>query len=218
MRVLSHEHNAPRTSYRAVIAWSLFIGLCGTVGTANAGVIGIGDFVSPTIIDFEDAPDGLIGSFYAGLTFVGIQGGSFFDTGTGGGVSEVASNFAPCGLTGCPPPYLPGEIHWDTPITRAGFYITTNGPDDTTITALFMMGNVLVGSHVFDTGGEGGGGSFVGIEFLGGFDKIVIDPADVTNGAFAIDLLHYENTVPEPTTLALLVIGLAGVGFRRKRQ
>ena len=148
----------------------------GIIYPANATIIGIGDFDAPSIIDFNDAPDGLIGSYYAGLE-INLSGGIESDTGTGSGDSPTAANFStdPDYPSGWPA----GEITWDSAITRVGFFITTNDPDDTTLTASFISSGATVGSYFFDTGGRGDTGSFVGIEFLAGFDHIVIDPADI---------------------------------------
>ena len=195
----------------------LVIALLGTAlaaGTASATIIGPGDFVSPTLIDFNGAPSGPIGSFYSGLgvTFAHLDGGNSYDTGTGAGVSPTATNFF------TEPGYPDGVATFSTLVTRVGFYITTNDGDDTTVYA--YNGVTLVGSEFFNTFGGGAGGSFAGIEFLSGFDRIVIDTTATVNGAFAIDDFRFEGTaVPEPASLALVVTGLfAAVGARRRRQ
>lgn len=153
---------------------------------AQATQIGSGDFTNPITINFNDAPNALIDGFYSslGVTFVNMSGGNIYDTGTGEGYSESACNFFDS------PGFPPGELRFSPPSTRAGFFITTNPGDDTAITA-FLAGSP-VGSETFITSGSGGGGSFAGVEFGSPFDRLVIDPADNTNGAFCIDNLMFE--------------------------
>jgi hypothetical protein len=52
--------------------------------------------------------------------------------------------------------------------------VTTNDAGDVTVFA--YLGATLAGSHVFE--GAGAGGSFAGVELLGGLDHIVIDVAE----------------------------------------
>jgi hypothetical protein len=80
----------------------------------------------------------------------------------------------------------------------------------------------LVGSEFFDTGGGGHGGSFAGVEFASGFDRIVFDTTSAENGALLIDDFRFEGSpapVPEPATAALFATGLVGACVRsRLRQ
>jgi hypothetical protein len=190
----------------------------GLLPSASATVVTSSAFISPVIIDFDAAPATPIGAFYSGVgvTFVSLCGGSSFDT--GGGVSPTAANF----FNGCDPgPTFPsnGEALFASPVIRVGFDITTNDTDDVTVSA--FLGATFVGSHVFDTGGSGTSGSFAGVEFLGGFDRIVIDAAGTTNGAFALDNFRFEaDAVPEPASSFLVagaLLGLAGC-VRSKRS
>lgn len=178
--------------------------------------IPVGSFTSGNLIDFETAPSGNIGSFYPGLTFQNMDGGTVLDVGTGEGASRTAANFFST------PGFPPGVIVWDSPIIRAGFYITTSVGDNTTVSARFFSGDVVVGSEFFTTGGGGSGGSFAGIEFLTGFDKIIIDPANIAVGAFAIDGLRWDpasSKAPDGgSTLALLGLTLSGMLAVRRKQ
>lgn len=182
---------------------------------AQAAVISLADFIDPTVIDFNDGnpANTQIGNTYAvqGVAFTNLCGGQTFKTGPAAG-SEVASNFFG---PGCGPTYGPRSITFGSTMTRVGFDITTNPSDDTTVTA--WLGNTLVGSEFFDTYGGGTDGSFAGVEFSGGFDRIEISAAANTNGAFSIDNLRFEgdNRVPEPGTLLLAALGLAALRRRR---
>lgn len=196
---------------RFLVATSLLV----VATVSNASIIGTGAFTSGNLLDFEDAPSALIDNFYTGISFSNISGGSTFDTGTGDGSSLVASNFFD--VAGFPA----GEIFFANTISRAGFFITTNADDDTTITA--FLGTSMVGYHTFDTGGAGYGGSFAGIEFLSGFDRIVIDPANSTNGAFSIDDLRWDLTdvsdqleVSEPVPITTLGAGILTLILMRR--
>jgi hypothetical protein len=189
--------------------------ITGMSGIAGAEIIGEGDFVSPTIIDFEDAPEeGLIDNFYAGsgVTFAHLDGYNEYDTGTGNGSSKTATNFF------TEPNYPDGEASFVNPINKVGFFITTNPDDNTTIYA--YLGDTLIGSEFFDTYGQGLGGSFAGIYFASAFDRIVIDTAAITNGAFAIDDFRFEaQPVPIPAAVWLFGSGILGLfGIRRKMR
>ena len=181
--------------------------------SAQATIIGAGDFASPTVIDFETAPSSLIGGFYSGLgvTMAHISGGQTY-----------ATSAAPASLTGTnffdEPGFPDGELLFSSLMTRVGMDITTNPDDDTTIYA--YLGLTLVGSETFDTFGSGVNGSFAGIEFLSGFDRIVIDTFGPNTGSFAIDNLRFESTatVPEPGTFALLAMPLIGLAASRRRR
>ena len=179
---------------------------------ARAAIIGPGDFAIPTLIDFEAAPSGPIGAFYSplGVTFAHLDGGSVFDAGTGSGPSKTATNFF------TEPDFPSGEAFFTNLATRAGFFITTHPGHTTTVYA--YNGATLVGSELFSTSGSGRSGSFVGIEFSSGFDRIVIDTIGPINDSFAIDDFRFEGEpVAEPSTLLLLGAGLMA-GARRLRS
>ena len=198
-----------------VLAASL---LAGGALAAQANVVGIGAFVSPTVIDFNDGnpANTQIGAAYAaqGVANMTLCGGQSHMTGAPA-ASEVASNFSGPGCDSGP--YLSKEITFASMMTRVGFDITTNPDDDTTVSA--YLGALLVGSEFFDTFGAGVDGSFAGIEFLGGFDRIVISATQVTNGAFAVDNLRFEgNAVPEPASIALLSLAMLLLAAARRRR
>jgi hypothetical protein len=178
---------------------------------ARAAIIGPADFAAPVLIDFEAVPAGPIGAYYSplGVTFAHLDGGSLFNAGTGSGIGKTATNFF------TEPDYPDGEAAFASLVTRAGFFITTQPGHTTTVYA--YNGETLVGSESFSTGGQGVGGSFAGIEFSSGFDRIVIGTIGPINDSFAIDDFRFEGEpVPEPSTLLLLGAGLMA-GARRLR-
>jgi hypothetical protein len=77
----------------------------------------------------------------------------------------------------------------------------------------------LVGSEFFRTGDAGYGGSFAGVAFASGFDRIVLDTTSVENGALLIDDFRFEGSpapTPEPATVILFATGLVGACLRRR--
>ncbi len=212
--IRDHSMNFMKTTNAFALAVA-----CVFAASAQASVVTLAGFVSPTVIDFNDGnpADTPIGATYAalGVSSTTLCGGHSFKTGAPA-ASEVASNFFGPGCDNAP--YGPKEINFASTMVRVGFDITTNSSDDTTITA--YLGASLVGSELFDTFGGGTDGSFAGIEFLGGFDRIVISSLQVTNGAFSIDNLRFEGgtTVPEPSSFGLLGVGLAALLLRRRQR
>jgi hypothetical protein len=143
---------------------------------------------------------------YAGLgvSFTGTWQnntyGGVFPNISGGALTDFQPNFCPCGPT--------FEIAFTNPVSAAVFAFVTN-PGTSTLTS--YLGATLVESANFSTGGNG---EFTG--FTGSFfDRIVVSPGG-GNFASVIDNLEF-NTVPEPTTLALLGAGLVALRARRRR-
>lgn len=171
------------------------------VKPAYADQLSPGDFTDDaTLINFNDAPDGPIEDtyFHDGVTFVDMYGGTKSDTGTGTS-NPAACNFPSDGSGSFPP----GELLFDPPVVRAGFFITTIDSDDTFVAA-FFMGGIQLGSETIDTGGGFAGGSFAGVEFGSPFDRLLIDPADTALGAFCMDDLRFDeaavtNVAPDCT-------------------
>lgn len=77
-----------------------------------------------------------------------------------------------------------------------------------------FLGNVLVETFQVAISLNPGSG-FMG--FTGSlFDELRILPSNQTS-SLSIDTLQFNSSVPAPATVALLVLGLVGIGFKRKR-
>jgi hypothetical protein len=166
-----------------------FLALVSFAAPGFAEKIVIGDFTTASsVIDFSSSGD-VIGDYYKpefGVTFDNLKSRSSYNTGTGDGKSRAACNFLPN--------HPAGEVLFDNPVTLAGVYITTNADDTPTILTAYRAGEE-VGSESFDTPGVFQEGSFAGIKFSGGFDKIIIAPTDGgQEGQFCMDNFQFETT------------------------
>lgn len=174
---------------------------------------------SATVIDFNAIPDTQsITNQYSGqnVTFSGALVGltNSGDTSLFNG-STIASNWIYNGTGNTGPSWTAvfGSIQ-----NLAGFLVETNSGDDVTIEA--FLGASSLGSVNFPNP-NGPTVDFVGIGDLGGFDRITVTTATNANGFFAMDNFRFEGgsngQVPEPGTLALLGLGLAGALISRRR-
>lgn len=153
----------------------------------------------------------LAGSQFAGLTF---SAGTYVNYAHSGGFTNMSgasiANFAGTGTNCCTDGT---SFTFSSVMSDAAFAFVSNY--QTTTFAAYLNGG-LVESHTVNTNYDGTFYGFSGISF----DRIVIT-ATGSNDAYLLDRLQYRgapNSVPEPGTLALLGLGLAGVGLTRRRR
>lgn len=185
-----------------------------------------------TVINFEGFADGtLISNQYAGqgVTFTQNDGGTpqadnqpfLF------GYTQNSGTAVLTGTTtgGAPFPTVAGLVaQFASPVAQAAAFFSDWAPlGNYTITAFDTGGAVIESLTVLasdlPTCQVSGCGIYVGFQYGSNLiGKIQFGPSSGFGDAFAIDDLVFASSVPEPTTLALLGLGLAGLAISRRRR
>jgi hypothetical protein len=185
--------------------------LTSSMAHAVPTAVGVGAFTSAPI-DSNVAADVAITTQLTGMTVSGLVGfnnnNNLFGFGgplvTGAGQDPVD-----------PESGLSGFLDFPAPIVRFGLVI--DATDDTSL-QLFRGGS-FIGAVVYDTAGFQLESTFIGIEELGGFDRVVIPVLTPGPHGYVADLFRFDvqqtTVVPEPATFVLLVSAVAGFGVAR---
>lgn len=178
---------------------------CLFVGSANAG-----------LIDFEDL-DASSGTFvqddYNGFTWAGSSGGiSWVNNAAApisGGVANSGVNFA--WSNGGAALELSGDLFNIESLWISSLFGSTNTPEVT-------FEGFRNGISIFSTSITANNTSWTqAVLNFNGIDQLKFD-GDISSNLLVDDISFSVAQVPEPSAFALLGLGLAGLGFSRKKK
>ena len=175
----------------------------------NGAATGLG--APAVLIDFEAgaiAGTTVITTQFAGVTFGDGTNDFIMDTGGAGSGQNIIGRF----LQTFNSSVVPGSIKFDENVRAAGFNLRTN--EDTTTFTAFLDG-VFVETFNATTDLVASSNFFGFTDII--FDEIRFDMAIVGQQGFNLDNLEFI-TVPEPSLVALLGLGLIGLGAMRRRK
>lgn len=166
-----------------------------------------GTFSGGPTVDSVDVDDGSIDGS-------GLNGTSYVVSITAGSNPQITFEFS----------ILPGTGELPT---HVGLVWTDGLPEDITVTfeAFDELGNSLgtIVASGFPDGvntGTTADDRFFGVIDFGGISEVTIKNSNTQTFGIEVDHLQYgvAGVIPEPTTLALFVMGLAGLGFMMRRR
>lgn len=215
---------------RGVVGLALVSALAWVSGPVSAGVIteiGLGDFITPKVLDYQTAPLGAISGSASLFTNFGISSvsavGSDFSDGLGNRpnasrslwFNESGLQIVDPGAGGLAADQITYTIDFASAIGKFGW--AWHDQDDAMLVE-FFLGATPVGS-VVSSGNHVAGGTTNDKRTLYLMNTDSFDRIAITNntgfGGFSIDDLTLEAAaVPEPATIGLLIPGIGLLGAR----